>query len=97
MDKAVSELAQMLAQIQDRNFMEGFLREMLTPSELRALSLRWELLKLLDAGVSQREIARELGVSLCKITRGSREMKKRGSFLKRALQRVSAAADQKGV
>jgi TrpR family trp operon transcriptional repressor len=97
MDKAVSELAQMLAQIQDRSFMEGFLREMLTPSELRALSLRWELLKLLDAGVSQREIARELGISLCKITRGSREMKKRGSFLKRALQRVSAVTDQKGV
>jgi TrpR family trp operon transcriptional repressor len=35
--------------------------------------------------VSQRKIAERLGMSLCKITRGSRELKKNGSAFKRVL------------
>lgn len=54
-----------------------FLRDLLTPGELHDLALRWELLELLAEGVPQRQIAAQLGVSLCKITRGAKILKKR--------------------
>ncbi len=55
--------------------MERLFDDLLTRAELRDLILRWRLLKMLDAGVPQREIAETLGISLCKITRGSRVLK----------------------
>jgi len=38
--------------------------------------------------MAQRKIAEELGLSLCKITRGSRELKKEGSAFKALLERL---------
>jgi len=63
-----------------------FFGELLTPAEIADFALRWRLLKLLDSGVPQRKIAAELGISLCKITRGSRVLKKEGSRVKKALR-----------
>ena len=59
---------------------EQFLNEILTESELETLSKRWRILNLLKDGVSQREIAKDLSVSLCKITRGSRLLKNKNSI-----------------
>ena len=59
--------------------MRRFFDEIFTSAERRDLALRWNLMKLLHAGVPQRRIAAKLGVSLCKITRGSRVLKGRGS------------------
>ena len=47
------------------------------PAEIRAL--RWERLRLLDHRVHLRQIARDSGISLCKITSGARELKRTGS------------------
>jgi TrpR family trp operon transcriptional repressor len=55
--------------------MERFLGEVLTPAELRDLGLRWELMVKLSKGLSQRQIASDLGISLCKITRGAKILK----------------------
>jgi TrpR family trp operon transcriptional repressor len=66
--------------------MVRFLQEILTPAEIYTLVLRWELVKLLHKGVPQRQISQRLGISLCKITRGSREMKKEGSAIREVLQ-----------
>lgn len=76
------ELSSVLAKIGDAALLERFFREILTSKEVRDISSRWELVKLLEAGVSQREIARKLGLSLCKITRGSRELKKNDSAMR---------------
>jgi len=81
----VEEVAQVLARIEDPKLILDFLKCILTPYELEEVSGRWELVKLLDQGVSQRRIAEKLGMSLCKITRGSRELKKNGSAFKRVL------------
>jgi len=43
--------------------------------------------KRLDRGQSQRAIAAELGLSLCKITRGSRVLKQPDSALRAFLER----------
>ena len=82
------EFAHTLARLRNPDLVEQFLREILTPSEAADLGSRWELLKRLEAGQSQRHIAGELGLSLCKITRGSRELKKPGSALRRVLART---------
>ena len=72
----VRDLANALAALGDAGTADDFIRAILTPRELDKIALRWRLLKLLKAGHSQRRIAEELGVSLCKITRGSRELKR---------------------
>lgn len=48
---------------------------LLTPREREEIALRWQLVQLLAEGLSQRAIASRLGISLCKITRGARELK----------------------
>ena len=70
-------LAEAVATLERPAQVERFLRELLTPGELHDLALRWELVELLAAGVPQRQIAATLGVSLCKITRGAKILKKR--------------------
>ena len=60
-----------------------FLRDLLTPAEYRDTALRWRIVTMLSEGVPQRNIAESLGVSLSKITRGSRELAdKKGGFAK---------------
>ncbi len=83
----IGELAKILAEIQDKELIEGFLVSILTKNELKEISGRWELVKMLDKGISQRKIAKELGMSLCKITRGSRELKKENSAFKRVIEK----------
>ena len=55
--------------------MKTFLAEIMTPSERHDLALRWELMRRLRKGIPQRQIAKELGISLCKITRGAKILK----------------------
>ncbi len=87
-ERNLKELSIIIAGMDDASQLEKLLEEMLTPSEIDALVLRWELLKMLNDGVPQREISKALGVSLCKITRGSRELKKEGSVIKTILKRL---------
>lgn len=82
----IHEIADLIAGIDDAELIEGFVRSILTPAEADALSSRWELVKMLRAGASQRTIAAELGLSLCKITRGSRELKSPNSALRRVME-----------
>ena len=70
----------------DAGDIRRFFDEILTPRERSDLASRWRLMKLLLAGHTQRAIAAELGLSLCKITRGSRELKRPGSICKKLLQ-----------
>jgi TrpR family trp operon transcriptional repressor len=86
--KDIRELSEVLAQIREPALMERYLRSILTPSELADISGRWQLVKMLDQGLSQRHIARALGMSLCKITRGSRELKKKNSAFKEVIEGV---------
>jgi TrpR family trp operon transcriptional repressor len=87
MDK-ISEIASVLAETSDAVLIQDFLYSILTPREIQDLSSRWELVKLLDDGMSQRNIARELHLSLCKITRGSKELRKENSAFKQLIEKV---------
>ena len=69
-----AHLLQALCAIRDPAEMQRVLADILTPAEYRALLKRWTILRLLRAGISQREIARRIGGSLCNVTRGARLM-----------------------
>jgi len=86
------ELSEVVARIGDPNTMMRFFAEIFTPAERRAFALRWRLMQMLHARVPQRTIAAELGISLCKITRGSRVLKNRKSVTRAVLDRASKAS-----
>jgi len=83
--EALDQIAGILARIEDRKLIRDFLICILTKYEIKEIAGRWELVKLLYDGISQRRIAEQLGMSLCKITRGSKELKKRDSAFKTVL------------
>lgn len=81
----IREISTVLADITSPDDVEKFLYEILTDNERKDLSLRWELMKKLYKGVPQRNIASELGISLCRITRGSKILKSPDSVTWRLL------------
>jgi TrpR family trp operon transcriptional repressor len=85
MEKA-GEIESVFARITDVETMSEFMDEILTKAERKKLDLRWSVLKEIHNGMPQREIASRYGMSLCKISRGSRIIKKRNSVSKRILE-----------
>jgi TrpR family trp operon transcriptional repressor len=79
----LTELSFVLAKTNDPALIESFLQGILTPAESADIAARWALVKSLKGKKTQREIAKDLGISLCKITRGSRELKKPDSALQK--------------
>ncbi len=88
-ESALHELSAVLSQLGEA---EGFevLFTLLTPPEREKIALRWKLVCMLEQGVTQRAIASELGVSLCKITRGSHELKYGPDSFRKAIQKAVA-------
>ena len=66
--------------------MQKLFEELFTMKEKYDLALRWRLMKELHDGKSQREIAHDLGISLCKITRGSKILKQTDSQMNQVLK-----------
>ena len=57
------------------------LYDILSHREYKDLAVRWQIVKMLEAGVSQTEIAKNLKVGVATVTRGAKEMfNKRGGF-----------------
>ena len=83
------ELLGVILSIKNKDELDSFFEEIFTPAELSDLSLRWKLLKDLHAGMTQRKIAEKYGISLCKITRGSKVLKKKGSIALKMLDAMS--------
>ena len=79
------EISEVLSQIDNPSEIKLFFDEILTDKEKKDIALRWELLKKLKVGMPQRAIASELGISLCKITRGSKILKTEDSIIRRIL------------
>ena len=79
------ELENIFARISDHKEMIFFFQEIFTPKEISDLTLRWQLLKELYEGNTQRSIAGKHRISLCKITRGSKVLKREYSTTKKIL------------
>ena len=89
--KVEKELLEAIASIAEKKEnleeLDLFFQEIFTPGELADLSLRWKLLTDLDRGMTQRKIAEKYSISLCKITRGSKILKKKNSIVLKLLHR----------
>ena len=81
----IKEISKIIAGLKDDKKVYQILNELLTESETDVLSKRWQILKMLTEGATQREIAKELGVSLCKVTRGAKLLKE-NSIVKKHLK-----------
>ena len=67
------DLAKVLSDIESSQEMNSFLTDLCTPAELRALSERWHVAKILDSNEkSYRQINSETGVSTTTIARVAR-------------------------
>lgn len=84
------ELVQVFSKIaHDKKLLRAFLQDILTPTEYKEIPVRWQIVKQLACGIPQREIAKNLHVSIATITRGSRELlNKKGGF-QQALRKLS--------
>lgn len=86
--KHYAELCRLFASVKTEAEAGQLLRDMLSPQEMDSLAERWQLIKMLSSGVPQREIAATLGISISKITRGSRMLKYGGGGFKAMLKRM---------
>ncbi len=81
----LSELIKVFAEISDEKKMRKLFDEIFTPAERETFEQRWNLLRELQKGTPQREIASRYKLSLCKITRGSKILKNKNSVLSEIL------------
>ena len=58
-----------ILRLEDREDAERFLRDLCTLGELRDMSQRWAVVRMLDAGLHYAEISRRTGASTATITR----------------------------
>lgn len=95
MKEPFDELVKTLASVEDEKLIKDFFICLLTESELEEIGKRWALVRLLDKGYSQRKIAETLHLSLCKITRGSRELKKENSAFRYFIDLFKKISEEK--
>jgi TrpR family trp operon transcriptional repressor len=70
--KPEQDLYNVFAAVNSPKEAKVLLEDILTPSELESMVMRWQIVKGLHKGETQRNLAKRLGISISKITRGSR-------------------------
>lgn len=89
LEKDFKELAVALSKMSNSEEISQFLREICSPAECKSIASRWQLMKLLEQGETQRSIANKLHLSLCKITRGAKYLKDEKSVLRREVKKFT--------
>ena len=85
MEKDYNDLIKVFTKIDNEDDMRELFSEIFTPNENKDFTLRWKLLNDLYKQMPQRTIAKNLNISLCKITRGSKMLKKENGIIKKIL------------
>ena len=84
----IGDEVKIITEISSEEEMNKFFEEIFTTKEKYDLALRWRLMKDLYNSVPQREIAHNLGISLCKITRGSKILKQEESICRNIISQL---------
>jgi TrpR family trp operon transcriptional repressor len=69
-----TELYELFTRIKTPKEAKMFLGDILTQHELEQVAERWQLVKRLSKGMPQRKVKDELGISIEKVTRGSKQL-----------------------
>ncbi len=70
--KQLQDLYKLFCAIDTPHEAEDLLTDILTPQELESIAERWREIQLLAKGTSHREVAKTLGISITKVSRGAR-------------------------
>lgn len=73
----------------DPKLFELFLKDLLTPRELREIGVRWQIIKRLAQGENQRVIAGDLKIGIATVTRGSRMLSNPSGGFNLMLEKLS--------
>jgi len=87
----MKNLNEALLMLKNKNEVDGFLKDLCTPAELKALEERWSVAQLLyEDNLSYREIARKLKTSTTTVTRVARFLSNEPyQGYKKLLERIS--------
>lgn len=70
--KPLKDLYELLCAVETPEEARDLLADILTPGELHSVAERWQEIQMLAAGMTQRDVAKKMGISISKVTRGSR-------------------------
>ena len=85
--KYKKEVVDILAKVaKNKNLLNEFMIDILTPHEFDNIGARWEIVKRLAKGEHHQAIADDLNLGVSTVTRGSREMRNPQGGFKRALK-----------
>lgn len=70
--KHLQDLYHLFTKVKDQKIAAAILSDLLTPQELFSIAERLQIIKALIHGQTQRQIAKNLQISIGKVTRGSR-------------------------
>ncbi len=86
--KALKELCSAISALKTDDELKLFLEDLLTPSEVKAISERWTVVLKLEEGSSYRRIYEETGVSTATVTRVARALSSGAGGYRKALERM---------
>jgi Trp operon repressor len=90
---SLADLADVLSKLESPAEIERFLQDLLTPAEIQAVTERWAIVRMLASGMTQREVALSLDVSVTTVTRGNRQLQHGAGGFTHALGLVAPDAD----
>lgn len=76
MDAQTRSFCSLFLKLKSPQEVKQFLDDLLTPAELKTVIERWEIIKRLAAGKSQRQVRDELKTGIMTVTRGAAALKK---------------------
>lgn len=79
------ELCDLFTRLKKRTDALTFLKDILTPRELASVVERWQIIKRLARHKPHREISKELKVSIDKVTRGAKALRRGHGGFRRML------------
>jgi Trp operon repressor len=89
-DKYIDELVDILQKVSgDKELLRAFLEDILSPAEYKELGVRWQIVRQLAAGHSQRDVAENLRAGIATVTRGARELADENGGFQQVLQIIS--------
>jgi TrpR-related protein YerC/YecD len=89
----IDALLDAFVRLGDRDEAARFLRDLCTLNELRDMSQRWAVARLLDGGMHYAQISRETGASTATITRIASWLNHGEGGYREALERLDAARE----
>jgi TrpR-related protein YerC/YecD len=90
--KELRELSEAFLQLESRDEVERFLRDLCTLNELEAMTHRWSVARLVDRGLPYLEIAQRTHASTTTVTRVAHWLRHGEGGYRLALDRSKAAA-----